>query len=63
MVSSLDAAMSIEELRSLRQVLAIKLEVSDGTATPTIGGADNVVYFTQEQFAAGLCFPIPSLVK
>ena len=32
-------------------------------ATPTIGGADNVVYFTREQFSAGLRFPIPSLVK
>ena len=33
------------------------------TIVPTIGGADNDVYFTREQFAARFCFPIPSLVK
>ena len=63
-VSSLVVAMSIEELRSFRQVpAAIRLEVLDGTTTPTIGEVDNAFYFTQEQFAAGLCFPIPSLMK
>ena len=36
--------------------------VNDPTAL-TIGGANNVVYFTREQFAVGLRFPIPSLVK
>ena len=62
--SSLVAAMSVEELRSFSQVPAgIKLEVADGLTTPTIEGANNVVYFTCEQFAAGLRFPIPSLVK
>ena len=62
--SSLVTAMSVEELRSFRQVpAAIKLEVSDSTTTPAIGGADNAIYFTREQFAAGLRFPIPYLVK
>ena len=28
-----------------------------------MGAADNAVYFTRVQFAAGLCFPVPSLVK
>ena len=57
-ISSLVAAMSKEELRSFRQVpIIISLEVSNGTTTPTIGGADNAIYFTQEQFAAGLCSP------
>ena len=56
--------MSIEELRSFRQVpTTIRLEVSYGIATLTIGGADNVIYFTWEQFVAGLRFPIPSSVK
>ena len=56
--------MSIEELRSFSQVTAdIRLEVADGTATPTIRGADNTVYFTWEHFATGLRFPISSLVK
>ena len=56
--------MSVKEFRSFRQVpIAIRLEVSDGTTTPTIRGADNAVYFTREQFVVRLCFPIPSLVK
>ena len=63
-VSSLVATMSVEDLRFFRQVLpAIKLEMSDGTATSTMGVADNAIYFTREQFAVGLCLPIPSLVK
>ena len=63
-VSSLVAVMSLEELRSFNQVhVVIRLEVSNDTLVPTIGGADNAVYFTREPFAAGLCFPILSLVK
>ena len=63
-VSSLVAAIYVEDLRSFRQVLAtIKLKVSNGTSTSTTGVADNAVYFTREQFAVGLCLPIPSLVK
>ena len=63
-VSSLVAAMSVEELGFFKQVpTAIRLEVSNGIAATTIGGANNVVYFTQEQFATGLHFLIPSLVK
>ena len=49
MVSSLVVAMSMEELRSFRQVSAvISLEVSDDTTTPTIVGVDNAIYFTEE---------------
>ena len=56
--------MSVDELRSFNLVPAdIILEVADDPTAPTIGGVDNVVYFTREQFAAGLRFPIPSLVK
>ena len=45
-VSSLVATMSVEDLRSFRQVPpAIRLEVSDGTTTSTMGVADNIVYF------------------
>ena len=63
-VSSLVAAMSVEDLRSFRQVpAAIRLEVSDNTTTSTIEASDNASYFTQEQFAARLCLLIPSLVK
>ena len=61
---SLVAAMSVEELRSFCQVpVDISLELLDRAAVLTLGLADNNVYFTQEQFVAGLCFPISSLVK
>ena len=63
-VSSLVAVMSAEELRSFCQVHAgISLELSDGVAVSIVRWADNTVYFTQEQFAVGLRFPISSLVK
>ena len=62
--SSLVAVMSAEKLRSFCQVpIDISLELLDGAAISTVGGADNVVYFTWEQFAARLRFPISSFVK
>ena len=62
--SNLVAAMSTEELRLYNQILVeINLETSDGATTSTFGEADNAVYFTREQFAAGLRLPVPSLVK
>ena len=64
MVSSLVSAMSIEDLRSFRQVpTAIRLEMLDGAVTSTMGAEDNAVNFTREQFAYGLYLPVPSLVK
>ena len=46
-MSSLVATMSIEDLRSFKQVpIAIRLEVSDGMATLTIGATNNTVYLT-----------------
>ena len=46
-VSSLVAAMSVEDLRSFRKVHAvIRLEVLDDTTTSTMGAVDNAVYFT-----------------
>ena len=62
--SSLVTAMSVEELRFFCQVLAnIGLKLSDGVAMSIVGWANNSVYFTREQFATGLQFPISSLVK
>ena len=56
--------MFVEELKSFSQVpIDIRLEVADGSTALTIEGADNIIYFTREQFAAGLHFSIPSLVK
>ena len=37
--------------------------MSNGSATSTVGEADNAIYFTQEQFATRLHFPISLLVK
>ena len=63
-VNSLVASMSMEELSFFCRVLdGISLEFSDKPAQSTIREADNVVYFTLEQFAARLHFPILSLVK
>ena len=62
--SSLVAAMSTKELRLYSQVLAeICLVVSDDLTTSTVEEADNAIYFTREQFASGLRFPVSSLVK
>ena len=62
--SSLVTAMSIEELRLYSQVPSeINLEISDDSATSTVGEADNAIYFTRERFSIGLHFPVPLLVK
>ena len=46
-INSLIVAMSVEDLRSFKQVpAAIRLEASNGTTTSTIGSAGNVAYFT-----------------
>ena len=56
--------MFVEELRFFCQVLVkISLELLDEAVISTIGWVDNSVYFTREQFAEGLRFPITSLVK
>ena len=62
--SSLVAAMSAEQIRLYNQILTeISLEPLDNAATTTVGEADNVIYFTWEQFVVGLRLPVPSLVK
>ena len=54
----------MEELRSFYQIPnSISLELSDGLAASIVGDADSAVYFTWEQFTAGLRFPVSSLVK
>ena len=62
--SNLVSSISMEELRSFCRVPnSISLELSDGLALSTVGQADNAVYFTREQFVAGLRFSVSSLVK
>ena len=62
--SNLVAAMTVEELKLYNQISAeISPETLDVTATPIVGEAGNVIYFTHEKFVVGLRLPIPSLVK
>ena len=62
--SSIISSLSMEELRSYYQIPnSINFELPNGLAEPTFGEEDSAVYFTREQLAAGLRFPISSLVK
>ena len=62
--SSIISSLSMEELRSYCQIPHnIDFELSDGPVEPTVDKEDSIVYFTREQLATGLHFPISSLVK
>ena len=62
--SSLISSLSMEESRSYCQIPnTIDFEFPDGPVESTIFEEDNVMYFTQEHLATGLCFLIWSLVK
>ena len=62
--SNIVAAMSAVELRLYSLVPAeICMEVLDCPTTSIVGEANNAIYFTREQFVAGLRFSIPLLVK
>ena len=63
-VSSIISSLSMEELRSYCHIPDnIDFELPDGLAESIIDKEDGVVYFTREQLAAGLRFPISSLIK
>ena len=63
-MSSLMSSMLLDELRSFYHIPDnVSLELSDGPACSTVGQADNAVFFTREQFAVGLHFPVSLLVK
>ena len=63
-ISSIISSLSMEELRSYRHMLDnIDLELSNGLDESTIDKEDDEVYFTREQLAAGLHFPVLSLIK
>ena len=54
----------MEELKSYCQILDnIDFELLDGPTKSTIDEENGAVYFTREQLAVGLRFPISSLVK
>ena len=54
----------MEELRAYCEIPNdIDVMLLDGPAQNIIGGEDNAVFFTREQLAIRLHFPMPSLVK
>ena len=54
----------MEELRSYCEIPEdIDLKLMDEPDESTLGGEHNAVFFTQEQLAARLRFPVPTLVK
>ena len=62
--SSLVSSMSLEKLISFYKIPNnINLELSGGLTVSTVEEADNTVYFTQENFAVELRFPLSSPVK
>ena len=62
--SNIISSLSMQELRSYCQIPGnIDIELPDSPTECTIGEGDGVVYFTQEQLAVGLRFPVPSLIK
>ena len=60
--SSIISYLSMEELRSYCHIPDnIDIELPDGLAESTIDKEDNAVYFTMEQLATRLRFPVSSL--
>ena len=62
--SSIISSLSMDEVRSYCQIPDdIDFELSEGLAESTIGDEYNAMFFTREQLAAELRFPMSSLVK
>ena len=62
--SSIISSLSMEELRTYCEIPDdIDVTLPDAPTQNTVGGEDNAVFFTWEQLAVGLRFPVPSLVK
>ena len=62
--SSIIASLTMEELKSYYEVLDnIDLKLMDRANESTLDGEHNGVFFTREHLAAGLCFPVPAIVK
>ena len=62
--TSIISSLSVDEVRSYCQIPEdIDFELSEGPTESTMSDKYNAVFFTLEQLAAGLCFPVSSLVK
>ena len=61
---SIVSSLTMEELRTYCEIPDnIDLKLMEKPDKSTIGGEHNGVSFTREKLAAGLCFPVPALVK
>ena len=57
-------SLTMEELRTYCEIPDdIDLKLMDKPNESTLGGEHNVLFFTLEQLAVGLRFPMPALVK
>ena len=62
--SNIISSLSMEELRAYYEIPDdINIMLTDGPTCNIVGGDDNAVFFTREQLAVGLRFPVPALVK
>ena len=62
--SHIVSSLMVEELRSYCEVPEnIDLKLMDELDESTLGGEHNAMFFTREQLATGLRFPMPTLVK
>ena len=62
--SNIIASMMMEELKVYYEVPSnIDLRLMEGADESTSNGEHNVVFFTREHLAVGLCFPVPAMVK
>ena len=62
--SSIIASLTMEELKAYCEVPdKIDLKLMDRANESTLDGEHSGVFFTQEHLAAGLCFPLPAIVK
>ena len=56
--------LTMEELRTYYEIPDdIDLKLMDKPDESTLGGEHNAMFFTREQLATGLRFPVPSIVK
>ena len=62
--SHIVSSLTMEELRSYYEITEnIDLKLMDESNESTLGREHNAVFFTQEELAVGLLFPVPALVK
>ena len=62
--SSIVSSLTMEELRTYCEIPDnIDLKLMEEPDESTLGGEHNAVFFTQEQLATGLRFPVTALVK